>query len=64
MSQPKPKFAVGATVTCQWDKGKITVHKIKAIQERAVSQSSIMYQVDPAPRLCGKDDWLDEAWFH
>lgn len=53
---------IGDFVLCEWDKGKLTKHKITG-RKSGVSQSGVMYRVDPPLRLCGSTDWIDSDWF-
>ena len=55
--------SIGDFVLCEWDKGKITSHRITN-KKNGLSQSGVMYQVDPPVRLSGSTAWIDSDWFY
>jgi hypothetical protein len=65
MSYASRLLKVGDRVTTDYDEdyGGITECVITAIKVNTRSQSGICFQVDPPPRGCGKDSWLDADWF-
>ena len=53
---------IGDDVLCEWDSGVITRHTI-ADKKTGVSQSGVMYRVNPALRRTSNADWIDSEWF-
>jgi hypothetical protein len=56
----EPKFKVGDRVVTDFN-GRLTTHTIKAVQ-RKVSQTGIMYELDPPHHKQYSPALLDEAW--
>ena len=72
-SHPATRFMLGDLVSTDWQcAGRVTVHRIVAIQREAEhSQTGTMFLVEPPvhnpdygnPHRDPRGDWIDSAWF-
>ena len=58
-------FKVGDFVMTDFDRqNKWTTHEVKEVQRREREcQSGWVIKVDPPPRLCSHEAWIDIGWF-
>lgn len=66
MSEASRKLQPGAEVVVDWNlNGKLTQHKIVDRRDSVLSQSGVLFRVDPPVHKYLREDenWIDADWF-